>query len=130
MNTEPASWRDLPNAPADGTAICTESELRDGECRLLQVGPAEGSFELLIMRSGDNWRAYANRCPHFGVGLAQRQEHLIYEAGVSLTCNVHYARFRWQDGHCERGDCAGDALLAIPVECRNGWVVIEAVRSA
>lgn len=125
MSLEPTSWRALPNAPADGTHLCPANFVPDGGCRLIRIGnAADKVFEVLVLRTGDLWRAYANRCPHFGVGLSQTQEHLIYEPGVSLTCNVHYARFRWHDGLCDRGDCAGDSLLAIPVEQRDGWILI------
>ena len=68
------------------------------------------------MRSGAQISAYANRCAHFGVPLAARQSQLIFQPHVSLTCNVHYARYRWSDGVCDRGDCEGERLLPIPVE--------------
>jgi nitrite reductase/ring-hydroxylating ferredoxin subunit len=34
---------------------------------------------------------------------------------TSLTCNVHYARYRWSDGACAGGECDGVGLLPIPV---------------
>ena len=67
-------------------------------------------------RLGAEVTAYANRCAHFGVPLAAKQEHMQFVPHVSLTCNVHYARFRWSDGRCDRGDCEGDSLIAIPLE--------------
>lgn len=72
-------------------------------------------FRYLLLRSGDTVRAYVNRCAHFGVPLAQKQEHLLVQAHTSLTCNVHYARYDWHTGRCLGGDCDGEGLLAIPV---------------
>jgi nitrite reductase/ring-hydroxylating ferredoxin subunit len=57
-----------------------------------------------------------NRCAHFGVPLAARQDLLIFKPHTSISCNVHYARYRWSDGVCESGDCVGEALLPIPVQ--------------
>lgn len=117
---EPQHWRELPNAPLPGTPLCTASEVGDGECRLIALGEAAQRFELIVLRSGDAWRAYANRCPHFGVGLARQQQHLLFQPHQSLSCNVHYSRFRWEDGICDRGECVGEGLLAIPVEAVAG----------
>ena len=72
-------------------------------------------FRVLLLRSGEEVKAYVNRCAHFGVPLAARQEQLLFKPHVSITCNVHYARYRWADGVCESGDCEGESLIAIPV---------------
>jgi len=69
-----------------------------------------------LLRSGAEVKAYANRCAHFGVPLAGKQEHMQFVPHISLVCNVHYARFRWSDGLCDRGDCEGDSLIAIPLD--------------
>ena len=72
-------------------------------------------FRYLLLRSGDTVHAYVNRCAHFGVPLAAKPEQLIFKPHASISCNVHYARYRWSDGFCESGDCAGESLLPIPV---------------
>jgi nitrite reductase/ring-hydroxylating ferredoxin subunit len=74
------------------------------------------TFRVLLLRSADTVHAFVNRCAHFGVPLAARQEQLLFKPHQSITCNVHYARFRWSDGACESGECAGTGLLSIPVE--------------
>ena len=116
----PRSWQDLRNAPAIGTLIGAASSvyatLADGQARLHTV-PMTGApaFSLLLLRSGDSVRAYANHCAHLGLPLAVKQEHLIFAAHTSISCNVHYARFRWHDGVCDRGECVGESLLSIPL---------------
>ncbi len=114
METDPtpSHWHELPHAPAPGTVLGTRDALADGQAMLREVA----QFKLLLLRSGQEVKAYANRCAHFGVPLAQRQEHLLYTPGQRITCNVHYARYRWSDGRCETGECNGAPLLAIPLD--------------
>ena len=120
----PRHWHELPNAPAVGTAVLALAELDDGQARLVDLPPrvdAQGApaapFRLILARSGAQVLAYVNRCAHFGVPLAQRQEHLLFTPHERLTCNVHYARYRWSDGSCESGECGGKGLLAVPLVC-------------
>jgi nitrite reductase/ring-hydroxylating ferredoxin subunit len=117
-STSPQHWFDLPRAPAPGTALGLISELPDGQATLLALdtgGGAAQPFRLLLLRIGNQVHAFVNRCPHFGVPLAAKQTQLISKPGISLTCNVHYARFRWSDGVCESGECKGEGLLPVPL---------------
>jgi nitrite reductase/ring-hydroxylating ferredoxin subunit len=114
-------WHSLPHAPAPGTLLGQRDALQDGQVLLHQVFAADDTaqqnpFRILLLRSGQTVTAYANRCAHFGVPLAARQEHMQFVPHVSLSCNVHYARYRWSDGVCDRGDCEGEALSAIPLD--------------
>jgi nitrite reductase/ring-hydroxylating ferredoxin subunit len=120
--TAPTHWHQLPNAPAPGTLLGSLQELDDGApaMRTLPAAaestePADKPFRYLLLRSGGEVIAYVNRCAHFGVPLAAKQEQLIFQPHQSLSCNVHYARYRWADGVCESGECEGESLLAIPV---------------
>ncbi len=111
-------WHELPHAPAPGQHLAWLADLADGVARMLDLPPTQpgaGPFRLLLLRSGSQVQAYANRCAHFGVPLAQKQQQLIFTPHQHLTCNVHYARYRWQDGACEAGDCHGEPLIPIPL---------------
>lgn len=119
----PRFWYELPNAPAPGTALTAYQALSDGQVMMLSL-PQDGAmspqagdkpFRLLLLRSGQEIKAYVNRCAHFGVPLAAKQEQLIFRPHATISCNVHYARYRWNDGFCEYGDCEGESLMAIPV---------------
>jgi nitrite reductase/ring-hydroxylating ferredoxin subunit len=119
--TVPPVWHTLPHAPAPGTLLGQRDALPDGQVLLHQVFAAsdaaqQNPFRILLLRSGAQVLAYVNRCAHFGVPLAAKQEHMQFVPHVSLSCNVHYARYRWSDGVCDRGDCEGDALSPIPLE--------------
>ena len=110
---EPRFWFELPNAPAPGTVLGARAALPDGQATMLAL-PDE--FKVLLLRNGDAVHAFVNRCAHFGVPLAAKQEQLIFKSRISITCNVHYARYRWDDGVCEAGDCEGESLMPLPLE--------------
>jgi nitrite reductase/ring-hydroxylating ferredoxin subunit len=95
--------------------------LSDGEARMLvwdahPAPAAKDAFRYLLLRSGTSVRAYVNRCAHFGTPLAQKQEQLLYQPHLRITCNVHYAHYDWHSGQCLGGECSGVGLLPIPVE--------------
>ena len=114
-----ALWSDLPNAPAPGLQLGRLEDLPDGSAHMLALpsstNPQDQPFRLLLLRSGEQVRAFVNQCAHFGVPLAQREEQLIFTPHQHLTCNVHYARYRWRDGACEAGECNGQSLMAVPI---------------
>ena len=116
--TGPGSWHALPHAPAPGAVLGQRDVLPDGIPQMMQLDNSsepDQPFRYLLLRSGNSVTAFVNRCAHFGVPLAARQEFLKFEPFVSISCNVHYARYRWSDGVCDRGECKGESLLAIPV---------------
>jgi nitrite reductase/ring-hydroxylating ferredoxin subunit len=117
----PVPWHSLPHAPPPGTLLGQRDALQDGNVLMHQVFAAADTalqhpFRILLLRSGQQVCAYVNRCAHFGVPLSSRQELLQFESHVSLSCNVHYARYRWSDGVCDRGDCEGERLIPIPLQ--------------
>ena len=129
--TPPAPWHSLPHAPAPGTLLGQRDALQDGQVLLQQVFAADvkaqqNPFRILLLRSGEEVKAYANRCAHFGVPLAAKQEHMHFVPHVSLSCNVHYARYRWSDGVCDSGDCVGEALIPIPLHVDAEGVICVA----
>lgn len=124
----PVQWHELPNAPPMGTVLAQRDTLPEGRPHMQSVFAADDTaqarpFQVLLLRSGDEVRVFVNRCAHFGVPLAARPEQLIFKPLESITCNVHYARYRWSDGVCDRGDCEGESLVTVPVECDSQGTV-------
>lgn len=109
--------------PPAGTPLCHIDDIPDGGGRVLAIGDGDTPFRLILLRSGDQVIAWHNCCPHFGQPLALKDEWLILKPHTTLSCNVHYARFRWQDGFCESGDCEGESLTPLPVDVRDGQVI-------
>jgi nitrite reductase/ring-hydroxylating ferredoxin subunit len=126
MAQDPSNWQDIPGAPKPGTCLAQLNEIPDGGAFLLTLDASVPPFKAILLRSGEQVFAYVNRCAHFGVPLAAKVEHLYPEPHRNFRCSVHQARYRWQDGVCEFGDCEGERLLVIPVVIIDGWVRVAA----
>jgi nitrite reductase/ring-hydroxylating ferredoxin subunit len=116
----PPAWHSLPNAPAAGALLGQRDSLVDPSATLHTLPLASDAanptpFRYLLLRDGDQVHAFVNRCAHFGVPLAAKQEQLIYQPRQSLTCNVHYAKYDWTDGNCLSGECDTESLSPLPL---------------
>lgn len=63
----------------------------------------------IVVGSEAGYRAFVNRCPHWGVPLAPLRGPFLDDAG-RLRCLSHGARFRPDDGACVDGPCPGASL--------------------
>jgi nitrite reductase/ring-hydroxylating ferredoxin subunit len=108
----------------DGTRLCLFADVPDGGARV--VDGTDERVHIVIVRRGEQVWAYANRCPHFSVPLDfEPGEVLCYREQV-LMCAHHSALFRFEDGHCIEGPCAGANLDAIRVAVDSGvWIVLK-----
>ena len=68
---------------------------------------------------------YRNACPHMGIELDWKAERLLTRSGRFLQCTGHDARFEPATGECVQGPCAGDFLTPVPVQVRDGTVVLD-----
>ncbi len=121
------SWKDILGAPNYGTVLARLDDIPDGGACILSLKNDTDPFGIILLRSGHKVFAYVNRCAHFGVPLATNVEHLYIKPHQSITCSVHYARYRWHDGICEQGECEGELLLRIPVAIVAGDVVVSTI---
>ena len=112
------------NDPTSGVEICSLEEIPDGGGHIVQLPQEAKYIGFLVLRSGDSCYVYINQCPHFGVQLAASDSQLIYSAHHWVNCNVHYARFRWEDGLCEAGECEGEFLQKVTIKILNGKVIV------
>lgn len=117
-------WQALPNAPRPGTYLGAIDDIDDGGVRMLTLGETAPSFHLLLLRSGSRIFGYLNRCAHFGVPLANQPQHLLFEAHKYIKCNIHYARYNWEDGLCIAGECVGEHLVRLPLDVADGQIYI------
>lgn len=87
----------------------------------------DGNPESLLMyRSGNQVRAWLNVCPHAGRRLDWSPGKFLKSREGHLVCAAHGASFELEHGTCVAGPCRGDALRAVAVEVRDGWVVLGA----
>jgi nitrite reductase/ring-hydroxylating ferredoxin subunit len=101
--------------------LCRLADVPDGGARVIDeqcVGRP-----VVVVRRGDQVWAYVNRCPHFSVPLDFEPGNVSCYRSQVLMCAHHSALFRFDDGVCIDGPCAGAALEAVPVEIdSNAWV--------
>lgn len=114
----------LARRPARGERLCRLDELSPdlGVKRFMWL-EADGPRRVLLLRRGEDVRAFWNECPHFGVALEDPTGNPFSDDRALLQCSFHGARFRMDDGHCVAGPCLGRALRTFAVETKNGVVV-------
>jgi nitrite reductase/ring-hydroxylating ferredoxin subunit len=107
----------------DATILCSVTDVPDGGAHVVE---AEVTHKpIVVVRRGEHIWAYENRCPHFSVPLDFEPGDIACYRAQVLMCAHHSALFRFEDGHCIEGPCAGSALEAVQVEVSDGYVVLR-----
>ncbi len=78
---------------------------------------------LILLKRADAIHAYVNICPHAGRPLNWAPGRFLFSQG-NLVCAAHGASFRAADGYCVDGPCRGESLKPVPVEIRDGCVLL------
>ena len=116
MDIDDAPWRQSPNAPAPGTSLGPLAAIADRSVREFQFGEGRRVFSMLVVRRGDDVRAFVNACPHHWLPLTFRSVALLSADGERLRCSNHFAEFAVDDGAALSGPAEpGCGLAAIPV---------------
>lgn len=102
--------------------LCLFAEVPDGGARVVDV--ADGGVPVVVVRRGARVWAYANRCPHFSVPLDFEPGEISCYRSQVLMCAHHSALFRFDDGHCIEGPCAGASLDAMKVEVDDSGSIV------
>jgi nitrite reductase/ring-hydroxylating ferredoxin subunit len=115
--------------------LCALRELDDPGSRAFTIAVDEdrSSWPLrgLVVRRGALVRAYVNRCPHAGHPLNLRPHDFLTPDRTLLLCNSHGALFEISTGFCVAGPCSGARLPSVPIEIRDGYVLLSpGVRAA
>jgi nitrite reductase/ring-hydroxylating ferredoxin subunit len=118
-------------APAAGVTVldvervvCRESELGVNGVHGFTIGAGDWPLRGLVVRAGAQLRGYVNRCPHAGHPLNLLPERFLTPDGTLLLCSSHGALFEKLTGYCVAGPCAGRTLTPLPLEVRDGFVML------
>lgn len=116
----------MAGAPMTGAwqPLCQASDIPAGEGRSFPLTDGtDRPRRILVVRHVGGFRAYHDRCAHFGVPLGVTPAYRYVECDA-IVCQVHYARYAVTDGRCLKGDCDGEGLEPVPMELRDGevWV--------
>ena len=101
------------------------ASIPDGGARSIEQACADGSTRsvLLLRRSNEVW-AYVNRCPHFSQPLDFEPGEFATYDGRIVMCAHHSALFRYEDGFCVDGPCAGHRLDRVEVRVEGECAVL------
>ena len=106
--------------------ICSSADLTDsgdGVRFELEVdGKAEPAF---AVRYGGRVYAYLNRCAHIPMELDWQLGKFFDVWGLHLICSTHGATYAPDTGRCLYGPCIEEGLVPIPVEERDGSVIVK-----
>ncbi len=111
--------------PAEPRTLCRLEDIPDGGAKGFPAPPG-GFTGLIVVRQGAAVFVYLNDCPHIGTPLDWTPDRFLSRDGRFIVCATHGAEFRIADGVCIRGPCCGDRLEAVPVEIRDGVVLVPA----
>ena len=101
--------------------LCGLDDIPDGGATAVNAVLAEGEENLILLRRGDDVRAYLNVCPHAGRQLDYAPGKFLLKNEL-LICAVHGATFNQLDGLCVAGPCRGEHLRKVEVAVRGNAV--------
>lgn len=104
-------------------------ELPDPGAREFLVGAGDWPFRGLLVRRGDEVRAFANVCPHKGHPLNLADDDFFTADGELLRCASHGALFAPDSGLCVLGPCAGRNLRQLDSRISDGRIWVRAPQS-
>jgi len=106
--------------------ICSSADLTDSgdgvRFELEMEGRPEPAF---AVRYRGRVYAYLNRCAHMPMELDWKPGKFFDVWGVHLICSTHGATYAPHTGRCLRGPCFEEGLITVPVEERDGRVIIK-----
>lgn len=106
--------------------ICASGELADGG-KGVRFSLGEGAAErhAFAVRFRERVYAYLNECAHAGLELDWLPGEFFDASGLYLVCSAHGALFEADSGRCLGGPCRGVGLVPLPVEERDGLVMLK-----
>lgn len=117
-------WKKRPFAPQPGALLGPLDEIADGKAKEYLFGVGIAAFRMFVVRQGGTAFGYVNQCPHYSLPLNHHPDQFLTRAGDKIMCTQHLALFRIEDGACLDGACEGRSLDPVPVEVRDGQIVI------
>ena len=106
-----------------GVKLGPLDQIADGKARNFVLQLRAGRFHGFVVRRSGEVHGYVDRCPHFGLPLAQELDQYLTPDGALIACSWHGALFTIEDGACAGGPCFGQRLQAWPVAVLDGMVV-------
>jgi nitrite reductase/ring-hydroxylating ferredoxin subunit len=109
--------------------LCLLDEMHDGEAIAVDTvialdGAAAAPESVILLRQGNEVRAWLNVCPHAGRRLDWAPGKFLLKNDL-LICAVHGASFATASGECIAGPCRGEHLRSVAVRVEDGAVLLQ-----
>jgi nitrite reductase/ring-hydroxylating ferredoxin subunit len=106
--------------------ICASAALAEGGDGVrFEIERAGARVSAFAIRNEGKVHAYLNRCAHVGVELDWQPGKFFDSEGLVLICSSHGAIYGPATGKCLGGPCGGGGLEKLPVEERDGEVLLK-----
>lgn len=106
-------------------AVCAREALQEGGLSIrFTVQRAGHAVPCFVVAYDGDVHAYVNSCPHRGTELDWQPGEVFDQDGLYLVCATHGALFEADSGLCASGPCRGAALTRVPIEVRDGVVMV------
>jgi NAD(P)H-dependent nitrite reductase small subunit len=113
MNAQQEEALAEPQTAKTWVTVAATDELADGRSKAVSAG----GHDLALFRSGDEYFAVENECPHYGAPLCDG-----YVRGNTVSCAWHGWQFDMETGECHTAP--GCDVEAFEVKIENGEVKI------
>jgi len=110
--------------------LCALTDIPDPGSREFSWGGGPWPLEFFVIRVGETVFGYENHCPHAGHPLNWQPHVFLTPEDDLILCNSHGARFRITDGICVAGPCPGARLEPVPLQVRDGKILMSAEGAA
>jgi nitrite reductase/ring-hydroxylating ferredoxin subunit len=97
----------------------------ENSAREFAVNKDDTTVELFVIHINGRFFAYVNRCPHTGINLNWMPGQFFDINNQFIQCSTHGALFRFDDGFCVRGPCAGASLQSLPLKIDNDEIHVQ-----
>lgn len=114
----------LAKAPPAGTPLCALDDIDVPGAKGFTFGDGRDRFDMFVVRTDKDCRAYVNACPHAFTTLETFADRFLTRNKDQILCTTHGALFNLDDGYCTSGPCAGKSLVPIPINIRDGEITI------
>ncbi|WP_323037235.1 Rieske (2Fe-2S) protein [Pararhodobacter sp.] len=104
--------------------LCSLKDIPDGGSKGV-LPNNRGRAQGFLVRQGDRVFGYTNTCPHYDrAPLEWKTDAFLNGTGDRIQCASHGALFRIEDGFCEVGPCAGQALRPLAILIEGGQIFL------
>ena len=105
-------------------SLCNVSDIENDGSAAFTIEMNGKAKMVLVVRKENKIFVYLNSCPHTGGPLDIRPGNFLSKDKKHLLCSTHGALFNIEDGYCVFGPCQSSSLESIPVQIKDGQIII------